>query len=102
MLLTPLAPSTAAEEARAGLSRPRRPVRTPAGPAPLGQFPGGAVELVIERAVRDFALAALVEQANYGFELLDRRCIGPFPEHELRAPKMVAAAVTCAESPSVQ
>jgi hypothetical protein len=69
---------------------------------PLGKFAGGAVELVIERAVRDFAVAALVEQANYGFELLDRHCIGPFLEHELRAPKMVAAAVTWAEGSSVK
>ena len=43
----------------------------------MSKFAGAAVQLVIEPAVRDFALAALVEQAAHGFELLDGRYVGP-------------------------
>jgi hypothetical protein len=65
-VLTPRAPSTAAEEARAGLSRPSRPCRIPAGPArcagPLNDIPDNSGR---ETRVRE-------QLAQRGYRLMNR------------------------------
>jgi hypothetical protein len=60
------------------------------------------VQFAIEPALVHLSFVALIEQATDRFELLDGRCISPSLKHELGAPKMVAEAVPCAESSSVQ
>src|SRR5215471_20291753 len=50
----------------------------------LSQLAGGAVQLVIEPAVRDFALAALVEQTAYRFELIAMPAHAPLSRRSRR------------------